>query len=366
MLAAAGGIDAIGAGSLNGPHELEAIGAPALTDANTAKGSTMTSHTLATRHEARGQESRGRDSLDSGLAMDAVTLRVGDLDGMSDYYERALALQPIEEIPIGAEVHRALGRGATPMIRLIHTPDLPGANPRDAGLFHTAFLFDDAASLAATVYRTAQDPRSRFAGSADHLVSEAFYFTDPEGNGIELYVDRPREQWSYADGKLRMDTIRLDPHAYLKEHLNETVLESVARQSGRVGHVHLQVGDLRQARSFYVDAIGFDPTVDDYPGALFAAAGGYHHHVAMNTWNSRGAGPRAARLGLGNVAITLPSRTELDHAAERLRNLNIAFADTGNVLVTHDPWGTQITLALPGRSAEALLDDGRETQRRQQ
>lgn len=297
-------------------------------------------------------------ALGAGLAMDAVTLRVGDLTNMSDYYEKALALAPIEEAAIGTEVHRVLGRGTTPMVRLVHTPGLPATDPREAGLFHTAFLFDDTASLAATVYRAAHDPRSRFAGAADHLVSEAFYFTDPEGNGIELYVDRPREAWSYVDGKLQMATLALDPRTYLGTHLDEAILQSVERQSGKVGHIHLQVGDLRQARSFYVNAIGFDPTVEDYPGALFAAAGGYHHHVAMNTWNSRGAGPRAARLGLGDVAVTLPTRDDLDRVAERLRDERIDYADQGNALVTADPWGTQITLAIPGRSAEDLLASG--------
>lgn len=295
--------------------------------------------------------------LGTGLAMDAVTLRVGDLENMSDYYARALALEPIDERSRGKEVSRVLGRGSQPMIRFIHTPDLPGVNPQEAGLFHTAFLFDDAASLAATVYRAAHDQRSRFVGASDHLVSEAFYFTDPEGNGIELYVDRPREQWTYRDGNLRMATLRLDPNRYLTEHLDEAVLASVERQSGKVGHVHLQVGDLQAARGFYVDAIGFDPTVDNYPGALFASAGGYHHHVAMNTWNSRGAGPRASRLGLGDLAITLPNRDVLDGVASRLRDRGVKYADTGNSIVTEDPWGTQISLALPGRSAEELLDE---------
>ena len=156
-------------------------------------------------------------ALSAGLAMDAVTLRVGDLEQMSGYYENALALTPIEERARGAEVHRVLGRGDVPMVRLIHTPGLPGVNPREAGLFHTAFLFDDAAGLAATVYRTARDPRSRFAGSSDHLVSEAFYFHDPEGNGLELYRDRPREQWTFApDGSPQMGSELLDPNAYLR------------------------------------------------------------------------------------------------------------------------------------------------------
>ncbi|GAA1615112.1 VOC family protein [Leucobacter chromiireducens subsp. chromiireducens] len=293
--------------------------------------------------------------LSADLAMDAVTLRVGDLELMSGYYEQALALVPIAERADRTEVHRVLGRGDVPMVRLIHTPDLPAASPREAGLFHTAFLFDDAASLAATVYRTAQDQRSRFAGSADHLVSEAFYFTDPEGNGIELYVDRPRDTWQVADGQIRMDTLALDPNRYLAEHLDEQVLAQVERQSGGVGHVHLQVGDVVRAREFYVNALGFEATASAHPGALFASAGGYHHHVAMNTWNSRGAGPRAAALGLGDVAITLPTREDLDAVAARLAGRGIAFADTGAAIEVADPWGTSVTLALPGAGAEEML-----------
>lgn len=294
-------------------------------------------------------------TLSEGLAMDAVTLRVGDLALMGDYYASALALEPLEERAVGSEVHRVLGRGTVPMVRLIHTPDLPELNPRDAGLFHTAFLFEDAPSLAATVYRAAQDPRSRFAGSSDHLVSEAFYFTDPEGNGIELYVDRPRAAWRYDRGEILMDTLFLDPNAYLQKHLDERVLAEAARQAGSVGHVHLQVGNVARARDFYVDALGFEATATGIPTALFASAGGYHHHVAMNVWNSQGAGPRAARLGLADVAITLPAREDLDALAARLKGRGLEFADTGRSIVVADPWGTQVTLALPGATADDLL-----------
>lgn len=293
--------------------------------------------------------------LSAGLAMGAVTLRVGDLELMSDYYERALALVPLAERAHAGQVQRVLGRGAVPMVRLIHTPDLPVAGPRDAGLFHTAFLFADAASLAATVYRAAQDPRSRFAGSSDHLVSEAFYFTDPEGNGIELYVDRPRAEWRYDRGEIQMDTLRLDPNAYLQAHLDEAVLAGAAERAGSVGHVHLQVGNVARAREFYVDALGFEATATAIPSALFASAGGYHHHVAMNVWNSQGAGPRAASLGLADVAITLPGREDLDALAARLKERGLAFADTGRAVVVADPWGTQVTVALPAPAADDLL-----------
>ncbi|WP_353813738.1 VOC family protein [Agromyces sp. SYSU T00266] len=293
--------------------------------------------------------------LNVQTGMDAVTLRVGDLELMSSYYADALALQPLEERARGVEVHRVLGRGRTPMVRLIGTPGLPPVDPRQAGLFHTAFLFEDAPALAATVLRAAQDPRSRFVGSSDHLVSEAFYFTDPEGNGIELYTDRDRSQWQYANGELQMSTLRLDPNAYLQRHLDEHTIETVATEAGKVGHVHLQVGDVETARAFYVDALGFETTVGTYPGALFAAAGGYHHHVAMNTWRSAGAGPRAASLGLGDVAITVPARDDLDALAARLTHRALQFADDGRSIVVADPWGTQVTVSMGGSDVDEVL-----------
>jgi catechol 2,3-dioxygenase len=293
--------------------------------------------------------------LHPDTAMDAVSLRVGDLEGMSSYYERAFAFTPVEERSRGAEVHRVLGRDGRAMLRLVHTPGLPGVDPRQAGLYHTAFLFDDEAGLAATVYRAAQEPRTRFAGSADHLVSEAFYFTDPEGNGVELYRDRPRSEWTYADGQVEMGVLALDPNAYLREHLTEDALASTPARAGRVGHVHLQVGDVAVARAFYVDALGFETTVGGYPGALFASAGGYHHHVAMNVWRSAGAGPRAASLGLGDVAIAVPDRADLDALVERLRSRGVAFADDGMSVRATDPWGTQVTVSTGSPSPDALL-----------
>nr|WP_229503458.1 VOC family protein [Nesterenkonia sedimenti] len=287
--------------------------------------------------------------------MDAVTLHVGNLENMSSYYENALAMVALEERSRGAEVHRVLGRGTTPLVRLVHTPGLPGVDPREAGLFHTAFLFEDQASLAATAYRASQDSRSKFVGSSDHHVSEAFYFTDPEGNGIELYRDRPRDQWEQKNGELRMETLYLDPHAFLKSHLDQQVLDAGPDRAGIVGHVHLQVGDIAVAKDFYIDTLGFEATVTGYPGALFAAAGGYHHHVAMNTWNSPGAGPRAARLGLGDVSVTVPGREDLDALIERLRLKGAKFQDHGNRVTASDPWGTHVSVGLPGTKTEDLL-----------
>lgn len=288
--------------------------------------------------------------------MDAVTLRVGDLANMSSYYEKALALQAMEEKSHGNQVYRVLGRNGVPFVRLISTPGLPVVDRHQAGLYHTAWLFPDHRTLAATVYHTARDPRSRFVGSSDHLVSKAFYFTDPEGNGIELYLDRPREDWVQQGGEIAMDTIYLDPEKFLREHLREEEIARTGDLPGKVGHVHLQVGDVAQARQFYVEALGFEPTLSSYRGALFASAGGYHHHVAMNSWHSRGTGPRAATLGLGSLAITVADREQLDRVAQRLRERGLWLADDGHTVRTRDPWDTQVTLSLPGTSTEQLLE----------
>ena len=293
--------------------------------------------------------------LNADTSMGAVTLRVGDLEAMSTYYTQAFALHALEERSRGREVHRVLGRGRTPLVRLVHTPDLPAVDPRQAGLFHTAFLFDDPVSLAATVYQAAQQPASRFVGSSDHLVSEAFYFTDPEGNGVELYTDRDPALWPRRGNQIVMATNYLDPQAYLKQHLTQQAVDAGSSLAGIVGHVHLQVGDIPTARAFYVDALGFETTQTGYPGALFASAGGYHHHIAMNVWNSRGSGPRDASLGLGNVAITVPDAADLDALTARLRVRSIPFAGDGRSVTVADPWGTQVTLALPDASTEELI-----------
>jgi catechol 2,3-dioxygenase len=152
-----------------------------------------------------------------------------------------------------------------------------------------------------------------------------------------------------------MATQYLDPNAYLQRHLTQEVLDTAPGQAGRVGHVHLQVGDVATARAFYVDALGFEPTATGYPGALFASAGGYHHHIAMNMWHSAGAGPRAASLGLGDVAVSVPTREDLDALTARLRDMKLAFADDGRTVRVDDPWGTQVSVAVAGGRADDLL-----------
>ena len=280
------------------------------------------------------------DLLAADTGMGAVTLRVADLDAMTAYYRDAVTLTVLTHEPSAGRT--VLGRGATPIVILEHAPELRHAGPREAGLFHTAILFETEADLAAAVYAVASRHPGSFTGSADHLVSKAFYFTDPEGNGIELYWDRARTAWSWTHGQVDMATLALDPNAFLQENITEEALAGTASRPATVGHVHLSVGDVDQAHRFYVQQLGFETTTRFGPQALFVSAGGYHHHMAMNTWNSAGAGRRQLALGLGLVRIEVPAADDLGSLGERLGHHGVATRDDGRVLGFDDPWLNRI------------------------
>mgnify|MGYP003116976955 CR=1 FL=1 len=285
--------------------------------------------------------------LAADTAMGAVTLDVADLDAMTAYYRDAVGLSVLTADGPVVTLGRAgdVSAASVPVVVLRHSPTLKHAGPREAGLFHTAILFETQAALAAAVYTVATAHPQRFTGSSDHLVSQAFYFDDPEGNGVELYWDRDRTQWSWVHGQVEMSTLFLDPNAFLREHLTEDALAAHGSAPSVVGHVHLSVGDVATARDFYVDRLGFDLTFAFGGQAIFVSAGGYHHHMAMNVWRSAGAGRRMPALGLGQVDIALPSADELGATAERLRHFGFDPRDDGRTLEVDDPWGTRIRLA---------------------
>lgn len=284
--------------------------------------------------------------LAADTAMGAVTLHVADLDAMTAYYRDAVGLQVID----AAGPRVTLGRGEREVVVLEHSPDLRHATPGQAGLYHTAILFDTRAALAAAVYSVAQRHPGTFTGSSDHLVSQAFYFDDPEGNGVELYWDRDRTEWSWTHGTVEMGTVFLDPNRFLQEHLTEEGLAGAGWGDARVGHIHLSVGDIATAREFYVSRLGFAETLDYGGQALFVSAGGYHHHMAMNVWRSRGAGRRQQTLGLGRVDIAVPGADDLGELGERLRHYGQAPRDTGEALEFDDPWANLIRVTTGARS----------------
>ena len=230
-----------------------------------------------------------------------------------------------------------------PVVELVGEPDAPPRPRGTSGLFHLAILVPSRADLARALQRVAE-AGWHLTGASDHLVSEALYLSDPEDNGIEIYRDRPREEWPVRDGVLQMATLPLDLDGVLSELRREDA--SAAMPEGtRIGHVHLNVGDLAAAEAFYSGALGFDVTVRGYPGALFVSAGGYHHHLGLNTWAGEGAPPPPeGSRGLREFEIELPSGEAL--AAEEDRLSEAGFEPTreeGGVRTT-DPSGNRVVL----------------------
>jgi len=328
-----------------------------MTDASST-GSSSTDPTRASSGPAARETGTGpavatrassSDLLAADTAMGAVTLRVADLDAMTAYYRDAVLLSVLADRSTAGRT--VLGRGTTPIVVLEHAPELRHAGPREAGLFHTAILFETEADLASAVYGVASRHPGSFTGSADHLVSKAFYFTDPEGNGVELYWDRDRTAWSWTHGQVDMATLALDPNAFLQQNVSEEALVAAASRPASVGHVHLSVGDVESAHRFYVEQLGFETTTRFGPQALFVSAGGYHHHMAMNTWQSAGAGRRQLALGLGLVRIEVPTLDDLGALGERLAHHGVAVRDDGRVVGFDDPWLNQIEVTSRARAS---------------
>ena len=274
-------------------------------------------------------------ALPGDTGMGVVELAVHDRQAMQTYYEDAVGLQVIDE----SDDTVTLGRGV-PLIRLVASDGQEQASFDEAGLYHSAILYPDEQALARVLASIAAVAPESYQGAADHAVSLAFYFVDPEGNGLELYVDRPRDQWVWENGLVSMGTAPLDPNAFIQEHL-----AGATASTAEMGHVHLKVGDLEEAEAFYADALGFAVTARS-DGALFYAAGGYHHHVATNTWMSGGVGTRTNATGLGSLTIAVPDVADLTAIAERLDAAGYAAELAGETLSVEDPWGNLVRIRV--------------------
>ena len=277
-------------------------------------------------------------SLPADTRLGAIRLRGADVERLRTFYEETIGLRATD----GDDGVVALGVDGAPLVELVHEPGAPPRPPRSTGLFHLALLVPARADLARALRRVVASGR-RLTGASDHLVSEALYLTDPEGNGIELYRDRPREEWPSADGVLQMDTLPLDLQSLLTE-IGEDEPDPGMPVGTTLGHVHLQVGDLAAAERFWADALGFDVTVRGYPGALFVSAGSYHHHVGLNTWAGVGAPPPpAGALGLVRFEVVLPDEASVEDAATRLEGVATVDHDGGGVLAV-DPSGNAVLI----------------------
>ena len=281
-----------------------------------------------------------QESIHPATAMGAVRLTVSDLDRARRFYEQVLGLRATDR----DDGLIAFDAGAQPLVELHGDSAARGLDPTAPGLYHQAILMPDRKSLAMALARVAS-ARWPLTGASDHLVSEALYLSDPEGNGIEIYRDRPREEWTYQDGQLAMSTLPLDLDDLAGELSDAGEIEPVAPKDTRMGHVHLQVSDLHAVEDFYSGVLGFDVTVRGYPGALFVSAGGYHHHLGLNTWQSRGAQPREpGGVGLDWFEVVLPDAGKLERLVDRVQSRGANIEQRPDGWLTADPSGNRVLL----------------------
>ncbi len=268
-----------------------------------------------------------------------VRLQVADLARSLAYYEQVLGLRLLER---GRGIAALGGEGATAPIIELH--ERPGARPVPRrgrlGLYHFAILLPERAALGRFLRHLGE--LGERAGMSDHLVSEAIYLSDPDGLGIEVYADRPRETWRHAGRQLAMATDPLDVESLLRAAGGEPWSGMPA---GTVlGHVHLYVDDLDRATAFYHAGLGLDKTVWSYPGALFLSAGGYHHHLGTNTW-AAGAEPAGADdARLLEWELVVPRAADAASAVASLAAGGAEVAPSGSGGVARDPWGTAVRI----------------------
>jgi catechol 2,3-dioxygenase len=272
------------------------------------------------------------------LHIGAIGLAVRDLERLTSFYRDVLGLAVVDR----AKDATALGAGGVPFVYLEHRPNANPDDPRSAGLYHTAFLMPTRGDLARWILHVARH-KVPLTGASDHAVSEAFYLDDPEGNGVEVYCDRPAETWEWTGPNLKITTDPLDVDSILRE-VAPTATYQDAPEGLRIGHVHLRVGDVARAEAFYRDGLGLDVT-RRRQGATFMSSGRYHHHIAGNVWHSAGAGRRdAERAGLSWLALEAADGCAFETAKARLTQAGEELAVTPTGIATADPWGTRLRI----------------------
>ncbi|MBX3596426.1 MAG: VOC family protein [Rhizobiaceae bacterium] len=247
-----------------------------------------------------------------------VGLKARNPGKLSEFYQNVVGLRELSRD--GEAI--ALGAGERPLLVLEGDSALKQEDPRSAGLFHTAFLLPTRADLGLWI-KHAMEKQIPVDGASDHIVSEALYLTDPEGNGIEIYADRPRGSWKWNGSEVEMATYRMDVEGVLNSIPAGSAGWSGFPENSIVGHVHLRVGDPKIAEEWWNSEMGFDTVAHYGRDAVFLSTGGYHHHIGANAWQSRGAGPRQS------------GTTGLDW-------VELIGKDAGSAKTVLDPWGTTI------------------------
>jgi catechol 2,3-dioxygenase len=298
-----------------------------------------------------GQPHAPAVSIDPATSVGLVALTVADLDRSLRFYEGALGLARLRR----AGPTAMLGAGGAPLLLLTERPGaLPWMIDAMTGLYHLAVLLPTRADLGRWLrhYVTTDYPPP---GQGDHIVSEALYLRDPDGHGVEVYADRPRSTWTWADGRVRMGGGPVDVRGLLAEGERAGGAWAGLPAGTTIGHVHLQAGDIGQAKDFYHGLLGFD-IVAEAPQALFVSAGGYHHHLGLNTWHSLGAAPAPADTAtLRFFTRALPDEAARSAVVARVSAAKLTARPAGDAVVVDDPWGHAILLHIgPLSDADAV------------
>lgn len=282
-----------------------------------------------------------------------IHLATHDQDRLQAFYQNILGFKSEEQDD--GSLNLCTEIGSDPLIRITEDLTAPERSEATPGLYHVAILMPNRKALARHLRRLAEE-RYPLQGFADHGVSEAIYLSDPDGNGLELYVDRPLESWPRKKGEIEMFTKPLDLEHLLDELKDDTTPWNGIDPDARVGHIHLQVSDLARSGNFYHDILGYDITQKNFPGALFLATGGYHHHIGLNIWNTRGSAPaQKGSVGLLRFSVETLDLITLRHLQVQFLHKGVAFEEIPSennsmpALRVYDPDGIEIQVVVQQR-----------------
>lgn len=270
-----------------------------------------------------------------------VNIYVSDLQKSLDFYQRVLGFQIMQQTDSKVVLSPD---GVRPILILEQPEEVRGKQARTTGLYHFAILLPRRRDLANFLKHLVQTEGHHIRlGASDHYVSEALYFDDPDGNGIEVASDRPSASWNWDDGTVDMGTVALDAESLLAESDKEW--DGIPEESV-MGHIHLHVADLEATEHFYVNGLGFN-IVTRYPGALFASTGGYHHHIGLNVWNGVGApAPSTHSVGLHYFTLVLPDEETRQKRIDSLRNIGAEVVRIEDYYGVKDPASNTIHLRI--------------------
>lgn len=275
----------------------------------------------------------------------SIDLAVSDLDKSLNFYGSLLGFK---EIKREGKTSFLSANGELPYIFSL-TENVNGKHPLriNTGLYHAAIKFPNRKELA-KVFVHLFEKKTKFQGFSDHLVSEAVYLADPDGNGVELYTDKPKEQWKWNLGQVEMDSLPLNLQVLTNELKDEDTNSYVMHPGTVIGHIHLKVSDLFKTEKFYNHLLGFNITSSSYPGALFFAADDYHHHIGTNVWSSNNGNPPAeGSLGIQSFTIKLPDINYIKEIEQSAKNYKIETVKPADgKLLLHDFDNNKIILTL--------------------